>query len=260
MIRAMWTAASGMGAQQMMIDVMANNLANVSTTGFKKSRTEFEDLFYEAYGEKGSPTAEGGTVPVGIEVGMGTRPVAVQKIFTQGDYMETKNQLDLAIEGNGFFLLLSDGDELYTRDGAFKIDSDGYIVNSRGDRLQPDFAVPADTAIINIDQDGNLTCMSAGDEILATGEIPLYTFTNPAGLKSIGRNAYIPTPASGDPIQGEAGTENMGTIAQGYLEMSNVDAVEEMINMIAGQRAYELNSKAIKTADSMLQVANNLRS
>ncbi|MGC9323907.1 MAG: flagellar basal-body rod protein FlgG [Desulfomonilia bacterium] len=258
MIRAMWTSASGMSAQQMIIDVMANNLANVNTTGFKKSRTEFEDLFYATYKEKGSPTTTGGSVPVGIQVGMGTRPVSVQKIFSQGDYLETKNNLDMAIEGDGFFLVLSDGEEVYTRDGAFKIDSEGYIVNSRGERLQPDFAVPVETATITIAKNGDISCLSSGGEVLSTGQIPLYMFTNPAGLKSIGRNSYVTTPASGDPIQGVAGTDNFGTISQGYLEMSNVDAVEEMINMIAGQRAYEINSKAIKTADAMLQVVNGI--
>ncbi|MDT8272089.1 MAG: flagellar basal-body rod protein FlgG [Desulfomonilia bacterium] len=258
MIRAMWTSASGMSAQQMIIDVMANNLANVNTTGFKKSRTEFEDLFYATYKEKGNPSALGGTVPVGIQVGMGTRPVSVQKIFTQGDYVETKNNLDLAIEGNGFFLLFSDGEEIYTRDGAFKIDSEGYIVNSRGERLQPDFSVPTETASITVDKNGEITCLSSAGDVISQGQIPLYQFTNPAGLKSIGRNSYITTPASGDPIQGVAGSVNFGTISQGYLEISNVDAVEEMINMIAGQRAYEINSKAIKTADAMLQVVSNI--
>jgi len=258
MIRAMWTAATGMNAQQRMIDVMSNNIANVNTTSFKKSRVNFEDLFYATYKGKGSPTTTGGNVPVGIQIGMGTRPVSVHKMFNQGDYVETKNNLDLAIEGSGFFLLNSDGEEVYTRDGSFKVDSDGYIVNSRGDRLQPDFTVPVETANITIAQNGDMSCLSSSGEVLSSGQIPVYIFTNPAGLNSIGRNAYTPTPASGDPIQGVAGTDNFGTIAQGYLEMSNVDAVEEMVNMIVGQRAYEINSKAIKTADSMLQVVSNL--
>ena len=254
----MWTAASGMSAQQMMIDVTANNLANVNTTSFKKSRADFEDLFYATYKDKGSPTTAGGNVPVGIQVGMGTRPVSVQKIFSQGDYMETKNDLDLSIEGDGFFRIISDDEEVYTRDGAFQIDSDGYIVNARGDRLQPDFAVPADTASITIAKNGDITCLSSNGEALSTGQIPIYIFTNPAGLNSVGRNGYTSTDASGDPIEGVAGTDNYGTIAQGYLEMSNVDSIEEMINMIVGQRAYEINSKAIKTADSMLQVTNSI--
>jgi flagellar basal-body rod protein FlgG len=258
MIRAMWTAATGMSAQQMMIDVTANNLANVSTTSFKKSRADFEDLFYATYKDKGGPTTTGGNVPVGIQVGMGTRPVSVQKIFSQGDYMETKNDLDLAIEGDGFFMVISDDQEVYTRDGSFKLDNDSYIVNSRGERLQPDFSVPVNTTSITIAKNGDITCLSSNGEVLSSGQIPVYTFTNSAGLNSIGRNGFTPTEASGDPIQGVAGTDNFGTIAQGYLEMSNVDAIEEMINMIVGQRAYELNSKAIKTADSMLQVANGI--
>ncbi|HHO75149.1 MAG TPA: flagellar basal-body rod protein FlgG [Deltaproteobacteria bacterium] len=259
MIRAMWTAATGMNAQQLMIDVTANNLANVNSTSFKKSRADFEDLFYATYKEKGSPTAAGGSVPVGVQVGMGTRPVAVQKIFTQGDYAQTNNDLDLAIEGDGFFMVISDDTEVYTRDGAFKIDSNGYIVNARGDRLQPDISIPVDTASIAVSKSGEITCLSSGGEILASGEIPVYIFTNPAGLNAIGRNSYTSNEASGDPIQGTAGTDNFGTIAQGYLEMSNVDAIEEMINMIVGQRAYELNSKAIKTADSMLQTVNTIK-
>lgn len=261
MIRAMWTAATGMSAQQMLIDVMANNLANVNTTSFKKSRAEFEDLMYTTYKEQGSQTAAGGYVPVGIEVGMGTGPVAVSKIFTQGDYVQTKNKLDLAIEGDGFFKVIAadqDNQEVYTREGSFKLDKDGYIVNSRGDRLQPEFSVPSNTTNIVIAKNGDITCLDSSDTVLATGSIPIYTFTNPAGLKAIGENYYIATDASGDAVEGVPGTDNFGTIAQGYIEMSNVDAVEEMINMIAGQRAYEINSKAIKTADSMLQVANNL--
>lgn len=258
MIRAMWTAASGMNAQQMMIDVTANNLANVNTTSFKKSRAEFEDLFYATFKDMGSPTAAGGSVPVGIQVGMGTRPVAVQKIFTQGDFLETKNNLDMAIEGEGFFRVISDEVEVYTRDGAFKIDKDGYIVNSRGDRLQPEISVPANTENITVSKTGEFSCIDSAGNTISTVQIPVYIFTNQAGLKSIGSNMYVPTEASGDPIEGNPGTENYGTLAQGTLEMSNVDAVEEMINMIAGQRAYEMNSKAIKTADSMLEVASAL--
>jgi flagellar basal-body rod protein FlgG len=254
----MWTAASGMSAQQMMIDVTANNLANVNTTSFKKSRAEFEDLFYATYQDKGSPTTSGGNVPVGIQVGMGTRPVAVQKIFTQGDYMETKNNLDLAIEGNGFFLVSSDNIDTYTRDGAFKIDSEGNVVNSRGDKLQPGITIPQETANITVSKDGELSCLNSNGDVISTVQLTIYNFMNPAGLTSIGRNSYVSTPASGDPIQGNPGTTNFGTIAQGNLEMSNVDAVEEMINMIAGQRAYEMNSKAIKTADSMLETASGL--
>jgi flagellar basal-body rod protein FlgG len=258
MIRAMWSGASGMNAQQMLIDVMANNLANVSSTGFKKSRTEFEDLFYQVYKEKGTPTTTGSSVPVGIEVGLGTRPVCVQKIFTEGDLVQTNNKLDIAIEGEGFFQIMQDGNEVFTRDGAFKIDANGYIVNAKGDRLQPEFAIPSTATNVTIEKNGNVTCLDSGGNVVASGQIPIYLFTNPAGLKSIGGNSYVSTPSSGDPIQGVAGTDNAGTLSQGYLEMSNVDAIEEMINMIQGQRAYEINSKTIKTADNMLQVASSL--
>jgi flagellar basal-body rod protein FlgG len=258
MIRAMWTSATGMGAQELMVNTIANNLANVNTTSFKKSRAEFEDLFYSTYNQPGSPTTAGGTVPVGIQVGMGVKPLAVQKIFSQGDYLETKNSLDLSIEGKGFFQVLSEGNQVYTRDGAFKIDSEGYVVNARGDRLQPEFSVPQQTANITVSKAGLITCLSNAGTALATGNIPIYNFPNPAGLSSIGMNQYVATPASGDAVEGTPGTENFGTISSGFLEMSNVDAVEEMVNMIAAQRAYELNSKCINTSDQMLQTVNAL--
>jgi flagellar basal-body rod protein FlgG len=254
----MWTAASGMGAQQLLIDVTANNLANVNTTSFKKSRPEFEDLFYQIYQEKGSPTTAGGNAPVGVEVGMGTRTSAVRKIFTQGDFMETKNNLDLAIEGKGFFLVDSDGTDTYTRDGAFKVDSNGNVVNSRGELLQPAITIPTDTANITVNKNGELTCLDSGGNTLTTVQIQIYNFVNEAGLSAVGNNSYVATPASGDAIQGTPGDTNFGTIAQGTLEMSNVDAVEEMIAMIVGQRAYDMNSKAIQTADSMLQTVTQL--
>ncbi|HPC48253.1 MAG TPA: flagellar basal-body rod protein FlgG, partial [Deltaproteobacteria bacterium] len=249
---------TGMSAQEMLVNTIANNLANVNTTGFKRSRVDFEDLFYATYTGKGSQTTEGGTLPVGIEVGMGVRPVAIQKIFTQGDYMQTGNSLDLAIEGKGFFKILADGEEGYTRDGSFKIDSEGYIVNSRGERLQPEFTVPPETATITVSKTGVITCLSNAGDTLATGNIPIYIFPNPSGLRALGMNQYAMTPASGDAIEGTPGSDNFGTISSGYLEMSNVDAVEEMVNMIAAQRAYELNSKSIKASDDMLQTVTGL--
>jgi flagellar basal-body rod protein FlgG len=242
-----------MSAQELLINTMANNLANVNTTGFKKSRANFEDIFYANIRDAGATTTAGGTVPVGIQVGLGVRPTSVQKMFTQGDYVETKNELDLAIEGNGFFQVMSETGEIYTRDGNFNKDKDGYIVNSRGERLQPDFTIPQNTTTVTIDQSGNITCLSSAGDSLATGQIPVFIFTNPAGLKAIGKNAFVATPASGDAIQGVAGTENFGTMAQGYLEMSNVDAVGEMIQMIVGQRAYEMNSKTIQACDEMMK-------
>jgi flagellar basal-body rod protein FlgG len=253
MIRAMWTGATGMNAQELLINTMANNLANVNTTSFKKSRANFEDLFYASFKDAGATTPTGGTSPLGIQLGLGVRPTSVQKIFTQGDYVQTKNDLDMALEGNGFFQVMTDTGEVYTRDGNFTKDADGYIVNSRGERLQPDFAVPQDTSSVTIDKSGTITCLSSGGDTLATAQIPVYIFPNSAGLKAIGKNCYVATPASGDAIQGTAGTDNFATVAQGYLEMSNVDAIDEMIQMIVGQRAYEMNSKTIHTADAMLQ-------
>jgi flagellar basal-body rod protein FlgG len=241
-----------------MVNTIANNLANVNTTSFKKSRAEFEDLFYAMYSQPGSTTPTGGTVPVGIQVGMGVKPQDIQKIFSQGDFLETKDSLNMAIEGMGFFQLLSDGNEVYTRDGTFKMDSEGYIVNAAGERLQPEFAVPQQTATITISKSGVITCLSSSGTTLATGNIPIYNFANPAGLKSIGMNQYVATPASGDAVEGVPGTDNFGTISSGFVEMSNVDAVEEMVNMITAQRAYELNSKCITTSNEMLQTVVGL--
>lgn len=260
MIRSLWTAASGMAAQKLNMDVIANNLANVNTSGFKKSRSDFVDLLYQNLRSPGAATSSGGEVPTGIQVGMGTKPVSVQKIFSQGDYIQTDNQLDIAVEGRGFFKILSNGEEFYMRSGAFKLDSEGYIVTSEGDRLQPEISIPAETSSISIDQGGNLQAIAEdGSSVLTNGQLTLYTFVNPAGLLSGGGNKFRPTEASGDPTEGNPGTDGMGTVAQGYLEMSNVDVVEEMVNMIAGQRAYEIASKSIKTADEMLEMANNIK-
>jgi flagellar basal-body rod protein FlgG len=259
MLRGMWSAASGMAAQQMTIDVIANNLANVNTTSFKKSRPEFQDLMYQTLSQAGSITEEGGQIPTGIAIGMGTMPVGVQKQFEQGDFKETKNQLDIAIEGKGFFRVISNNEELYTRAGNFKLDSDGNVVTPNGERLQPDFAVPSDTVSISIDKSGTITVFDPSGAGTSLGVIELYNFTNPAGLYSLGHNLYRPTDASGEAIAGTPGTDGMGTLAQGFLEISNVDVVEEMVSMIMAQRAYEINSKSIQTADSMLQIANNIK-
>lgn len=259
MLRGMWSAASGMAAQQMTIDVIANNLANVNTTSFKKSRPEFQDLMYQTLSQAGSITEEGGQIPTGIAIGMGTMPVGVQKQFEQGDFKETKNQLDIAIEGKGFFRVISNNEELYTRAGNFKLDSDGNVVTPNGERLQPDFTVPSDTVSISIDKSGTITVFDPSGAGTSLGVIELYNFTNPAGLYSLGHNLYRPMDASGEAIAGTPGTDGMGTLAQGFLEISNVDVVEEMVSMIMAQRAYEINSKSIQTADSMLQIANNIK-
>lgn len=261
MIRALWTAATGMHAQQLNIDVIANNMSNVNTTGFKRSRADFQDLLYQTLRLAGTASSTGTEVPTGIQVGHGVRTVAVQKIFLQGDYQQTQNQLDMAIEGDGFFQVLQpDGDIGYTRAGAFKLDSDGRIVTSDGYALEPEISIPEDTINLTIGPDGTISVLQAGEtEASEVGNIELAMFPNAGGLKSIGRNLYITTDASGDPITGTPGEEGFGTIAQGFLEMSNVNVVEEMVNMITSQRAYEINSKVIQASDEMLQTANNVK-
>ncbi|OAQ20478.1 flagellar basal-body rod protein FlgG [Thermosulfurimonas dismutans] len=259
MIRGLWSAATGMQGQQLQLDTIANNLANVNTPGFKKSRVDFEDLFYQKLKMAGAVTAEGTQVPVGMEIGLGVRPVAIHKLFTQGEYQQTNQELDWAIEGRGFFKVLVNGEELYTRAGNFKIDRDGYIVTANGARLQPEFVVPTGTVRIEVTPDGMITALDANGNTLAQTQLLIYDFPNPAGLDAIGRNLYRATDAAGDPIEGNPGTQGLGTIAQGYLEMSNVDVVEEMVKMIITQRAYEANSKGILTADQMLELANNLK-
>jgi len=260
MLRSLWTAASGMAAQKFNMDVIANNLANVNTSGFKKSRADFEDLLYQNLKSPGAETSSGGTIPTGIQVGMGTRLVSVQKIFTQGDLQQTSNPTDLAIEGNGFFKILNNGTEYYTRSGSFKRDSEGYLVTSNGDRLQPEIAIPSNTSTITIDSGGNLTGLASdGSTVTVSGKLALYNFVNPSGLLSAGANRLSKTEASGEPIEGTPGVDGLGTISQGELESSNIDVVEEMVNMIASQRAYETSSKSIKASDEMMQIANNIR-
>lgn len=261
MLKALWIAATGMEAQNLNIDVISNNLANVNTPGFKKDRADFEDLMYQTIKLVGAPATSQTQVPTGISIGQGVRPVAVQKIFSQGDYKQTNNPLDLAIEGDGFFqILLPNGDLAYTRAGSFKLDRDGRIVTADGDPLQPEITIPQDAEAINIGQDGTVSVLQPGNTTpTQLGQIQLVRFINPAGLKSIGRNLFMPTESSGEPILGIPGENGFGTIAQGYLEMSNVSVVEEMVNMIIAQRAYEINAKAIQTADEMLQMANNIK-
>jgi flagellar basal-body rod protein FlgG len=259
MLRGMWSAASGMAAQQTTIDVISNNLANVNTTSFKKSRAEFQDLMYQTLNQGGSETPGGDQIPTGIQVGMGTETLGVQKMFMQGDFLQTKNELDIAIQGKGFFRVLSNDQELYTRAGNFKLDSEGNIVTAGGDRLQPEMAVPEGTLSITINKYGQVTAFDAVGSGVVLGEIELYGFANPAGLSSLGHNLYGTTDASGEATFAAPGSEGMGMLLQGFVEKSNVDVVEEMVSMIMAQRAYEINSKSIQTADSMLQAANNLK-
>ncbi len=260
MMRSLWTAASGMTSQTQNINVIANNLANVNTTGFKKSRPDFQDLMYQTVQNPGSPSTNAAQIPVGIQFGMGSRLAAVSKQFTPGDFQNTGGQLDMAIEGDGFFQIqLPDGSTAYTRAGAFKMDSNGRIVTSDGYPLIPEIVIPNNSTKITIGTDGTVSAVQAGQTSASTvGNIQLASFTNPAGLSSMGRNLYQQTDASGNPTTGTPGQTGLGTISQGFLEMSNVNVAEEMVNMIIGQRAYEANSKAITTSDQMLQTANNL--
>lgn len=259
MLRGLWSASSGMAAQKMTIDVIANNLANVNTIGFKKSRTDFQDLMYQTISQAGAGTAGGNQVPTGIEIGMGTMPVGVQKMFAQGDFQETKNELHMAIEGRGFFKVISNEEEVYTRAGNFKLDADGNIVTPNGDKLQPELSISSDVISVEIGSDGTVTTFDAAGTGTALGNIELYSFPNPAGLHSMGRNLFRVTDASGEATSGTPGADGMGLVVQGYLEISNVDVVEEMVSMIMAQRAYEVNSKAIKTADDMMSIVNNLK-
>jgi flagellar basal-body rod protein FlgG len=261
MIRSMWSAATGMQAQSLNIDVIANNLANVTTTGFKRSRAEFQDLLYETMRPAGSASSETTQVPTGIQLGHGTRPVAVSKLFSGGELQLTKNELDLAIEGDGFFQITQpNGTTAYTRAGAFKLDREGRIVNPDGFLLDPEISIPADAISVAVGMDGTVSVLQAGESApREVGTIQLARFANPAGLQSIGKNLLLATEASGDAISGTAGEDSFGTIAQGFLEMSNVNVVDEMVNMITAQRAYETNSKVVQASDDMLQIANNLK-
>lgn len=261
MIRSLWTAASGMMAQQLNIDVISNNLANVNTAGFKKSRADFQDLLYQTIKSPGAASSADTQVPTGIQVGLGTRPVAVQKLFMQGDFQQTGAELDMAIEGSGFFQITEpNGEVAYTRAGAFKLDGEGRVVTSDGYPMEPEITLPADAISVEIGADGTISVFQAGSTTpTEVGTVQLANFSNPAGLKSLGKNLFARTPSSGEAAVGIPGENGLGAISQGFLEMSNVSIVDEMVNMIVGQRAYEVNSKAITTADEMLQTATNLR-
>lgn len=261
MLKAMRTASSGMFSQQMNIDNIANNLANVNTTGFKKSRVEFQDVLYQKYRQAGSASAIGSQVPNELAIGYGTKPVSTVRHFSKGNLEMTSNPLDMAIDGDGFFqLTYADGSTVYTRDGGFKLSADGRLVNSDGFVLQPELVVPEDATSISVGIDGTVQVMQYGqDTATDIGQIELARFVNPAGLSAIGHNLYTITGASGDPLTDAPGISGLGTINQGYLEMSNVNVVDEMVNMIVAQRAYEMNSKAIQTADDMSAIANNLK-
>lgn len=254
MLRSLWIAKTGMEAQQTNIDVISNNLANVSTNGFKQSRPVFEDLIYQTLRQPGAQASQQSQVPSGLQIGTGARPVATERIFLQGNLQQTGNSLDLAIQGNGFFQIqLADGTLAYTRDGSFQVNSDGTVVTANGDILQPQITVPADAISLTVAKDGTVSITQSGNTISTQGPIQLTNFINPAGLQSVGDNLFVETVASGTANTANAGLNGLGTINGGFVETSNVSVVNELINMIQAQRAYEINSKAIQASDQMLQ-------
>ncbi|GIX07885.1 MAG: flagellar basal-body rod protein FlgG [Candidatus Poribacteria bacterium] len=261
MIRALYSAASGMQAQELAIDTIANNLANVNTNGFKRVRVDFQDLIYQTVTTAGTLSGVGTEIPTGIQIGHGSRVAATQRLFTQGEFKQTDNELDLVIEGPGFFQVVNnDGEVVYTRAGSFKLDSQGRIVTSDGLPLEPQIIVPENAEQITISKDGLVQVKLPGiKELQEVGQITLARFANPAGLEAIGQNLFKSTTASGQPQIGTPATDGYGSLLQGFLETSNVKLVEEMVSMIVAQRAYEISSKSIQAADEMLNVANNLR-
>ena len=256
MINSLQIAKTGMQAQQTQLDVISHNLANVSTSGFKRGTALFEDLIYQNLRQVGGNTAEQSELPTGLQLGLGVRTVATARSYTQGSLQQTGNELDVAINGNGFFQVeMPDGTTAYTRDGTFKLSAEGELVTASGFRVLPGIAItdPA-TRSITIAADGTVTAMVAKQvKPVPLGTLELATFINPAGLEPRGQNLFTESPASGNPITGSPGGEGLGTVMQGYLEQSNVNVVQELVNMIQAQRAYEMNSKAIQTSDQMLQ-------
>ncbi|MBU1707796.1 flagellar basal-body rod protein FlgG [bacterium] len=260
MLKSLYTAASGMTAQQLNVDNIANNLANVNSPGFKRSRIEFQDLIYQTL-RQAAPTTQGTVVPSDLQIGGGTRAIASLKDFEQGDALSTGNPLDMMIRGDGFFeVMMPDGQISYTRDGSWKISSDGKIVNADGLPFEPPLEIPEDATSVLVNAEGQVFVQTAASpEPTEVGQIELARFINPAGLESLGKNLFASTIASGDPILSTPGKDGLGTLDQGYLENSNVKVVDEMISLITAQRAYELNSKAVRTAEDMLSIATNLK-
>jgi flagellar basal-body rod protein FlgG len=259
-MRSLWTATTGMSAQNLNMDVIANNLANVSTSGFKKSRADFQDLLYQIMKVPGSPTSADTKSPTGIQVGLGVKPGAVTKVFTEGDIVQTGNPLDLAIEGSGFFQVsLPDGNTGYTRAGTLKLDGDGRITTSDGYPIEPEIVIPEDALQVTISETGVVSAIVGGDTTSTElGNIDLADFINDAGLIAIGKNLFRETEASGTALIGTPGSDGIGTLLQGYVENSNVNLVEELTQMITSQRAFEINSKVITTSDEMMQTVNNM--
>jgi flagellar basal-body rod protein FlgG len=255
MIRSLWIAKTGLEAQQINVDVISNNLANVSTNGFKRSRPVFEDLLYQTLRQPGAQSSQQTQLPTGLQLGTGVRPVAVEKIHTQGNLQQTGNNLDVAINGKGFFqVLMPDGTTAYTRDGSFQTDNQGQLVTSSGYAVQPAITIPSDALSVTIAKDGTVSVTQPGSpNATQIGSLQLAGFINPAGLQSVGENLYLETSASGTPSANTPGTNGLGVLNQSFVETSNVSVVEELVNMIQAQRAYEINSKAVTTSDQMLQ-------
>jgi flagellar basal-body rod protein FlgG len=260
MINSLWISKTGMEAQQMQLDIISNNLANVSTNGFKKSHAVFEDLMYQNLRQVGSNTSEQSTLPTGLQVGLGVRTVATSRSFAQGNLQQSNNNLDVAIEGNGFFqLTMPDGTVGYTRDGAFQVDSAGRLVNAGGLVVAGGITVPSNATNVTIGQDGSVTATIPGATApQSIGTITTASFINPAGLEPKGQNIYAESIASGQPNAGTPGANGLGGLMQGFVETSNVNVVQELVTMIQTQRAYEMNSKAIQTSDQMLQKLGQL--
>jgi flagellar basal-body rod protein FlgG len=254
MIKSLWISKTGLDAQQTQLDVIANNLANVGTTGFKRARVAFEELLYQNMRQAGTSSSEQTQLPTGLQTGTGVRPTATPRMFTQGNLQNTGNQFDVAINGNGFFQVqLPDGNNAYTRDGSFHVDSNGQLVTINGFAVQPAITVPPNALAVTIGRDGTVTATVPGQvQPQNIGTLQLASFTNPGGLESKGQNLFVETQASGTPSTNTAGTNGLGLLQQGYLETSNVNVVEELVSMIQTQRAYEINSKAIQTSDQIL--------
>ncbi len=254
MIKSLWTAKTGLESQQLQMDVIANNLANVSTNGFKRSRAVFEDLIYQNLRQPGAQATSQDNLPSGLQVGTGVRPVATERLHTQGGLQRTDNSRDLAISGQGFFqVLMPDGTSAYTRDGSFQMDQNGQLVTAGGYPIEPAVVIPDNALSITISQDGIVSVTQPGvNQSEQVGQLTLTTFVNPTGLQSVGENLYLETTSSGSPNENLPGTNGAGRLYQGYVETSNVNVVEEMVNMIQTQRAYEINSNAVQTSDEML--------
>lgn len=255
MLRSLWVAKTGLEAQQAQMDVITNNIANVNTNGFKRSRAVFEDLLYQTVRQPGAPSSQQSQFPTGLQFGTGVKPVATERLHTQGNLMQTGNSKDIAIDGKGFFQIqMPDGTIGYTRDGSFHVDNQGQLVTSSGYMLLPQITVPAEAQVLTVSRNGQVSVTVQGAAAAQElGTLQLASFINPAGLEARGENLYYETGASGAPVVNEPGTNGLGQLSQGFVEAANVNVVEEMVNMVQAQRAYELNSKAVTASDQMLQ-------